>query len=445
MSPTSYLLHTVLSQSPPCPTLSFIPEPAESCKVMSPYIPPEITDAIISAVDVDLYNTGERTLTMCALVCRAWLPRSRTKLFEAIYIRNQRSYDLLVERFVRSETMSHYLTSVNSFYIQPFGVDSPSSVARLFLIEFAGKLPGLRVWDVGGIDWTHQRPSVKWPLLLSHFRTITYLRLWECRFSSFSDFRRLLTALPLLSTLNILHVTWPAVSPELHLRTTPGPMCRTYWPELRALLIIYDEDGWQCAETFLKWITAALRGSTVKELFCGFFGLPPTGSLRETVVAFVGRDERSVTDLNVHITDGLPLTGFIALESLSLNLDRYQDDWKSVASVLQDVTSKTIQSITFSLVPTVRVVNNDTNFLHFDHDTLEELDRVLSREPFSNLREVIFKVEGIRKSFSAHMLGDTCPSYMNGRSSGWIFGDDCNVWKSTERTRSVWPGDEYSS
>ncbi|RPD75689.1 hypothetical protein L226DRAFT_52127 [Lentinus tigrinus ALCF2SS1-7] len=243
MSPTSYLLHTVLSQSPPCPTLSFIPEPAESCKVMSPYIPPEITTAIISAVDVDLYNTGERTLTMCALVCRAWLPRSRTKLFEAIYIRNQRNYDLLVERFVRSETMSHYLTSVNSFYIQPFGVDSPSSVARLFLIEFAGKLPGLRVWDVGGIDWTHQRPSVKWPLLLSHFRTITYLRLWECRFSSFSDFRRLLTALPLLSTLNILHVTWPAVSPELHLRTTPGPMCRTYWPELRALLSMMKTGG----------------------------------------------------------------------------------------------------------------------------------------------------------------------------------------------------------
>ncbi|RPD75691.1 hypothetical protein L226DRAFT_52137 [Lentinus tigrinus ALCF2SS1-7] len=59
-----------------------------------------------SAVDVDLCNTGERTLAVCALVCRAWLPKSRAKLFEAIYIRNQRSYDLLVERVVHSETRS---------------------------------------------------------------------------------------------------------------------------------------------------------------------------------------------------------------------------------------------------------------------------------------------------------------------------------------------------
>ncbi|RPD55712.1 hypothetical protein L227DRAFT_475000, partial [Lentinus tigrinus ALCF2SS1-6] len=77
---------------------------------MSPYIPPEITDAIISAMD-PFYDA--HTLAMCALVCRAWLPRSRVKLFEAIRIRDGRTYNLLVERVVHSETMTPYLTSVN--------------------------------------------------------------------------------------------------------------------------------------------------------------------------------------------------------------------------------------------------------------------------------------------------------------------------------------------
>ncbi|RPD55719.1 hypothetical protein L226DRAFT_443617, partial [Lentinus tigrinus ALCF2SS1-7] len=87
---------------------------------MSPCIPPEITDNIISAVALDDYTAAKlksHTLAMCALVCRAWLPKSRAQLFEDICVPDERTYDLLVERVVRSETMSPYLAFVNRLYL----------------------------------------------------------------------------------------------------------------------------------------------------------------------------------------------------------------------------------------------------------------------------------------------------------------------------------------
>ncbi|RPD55747.1 hypothetical protein L226DRAFT_341532 [Lentinus tigrinus ALCF2SS1-7] len=363
---------------------------------MPPYMPREITDTIISAVPLEHYYdyrpSRTHTLAMCALVCRAWLPRSRVELFKDILILDEHTYDLLVERVLHSETMSRYLASVNSLGLGCLGKPDPrSKAARLFFVEFAGKLPGLRTLDVHHIDFTHQRPSVRWPLLLSQFRTITSLRLWSCRFSSFSDVRRLLTALPLLSTLAISQLTWPVVSHELHLQTTLRP--RTFWPELHTLGI--HDLSTECAAVFLRWIVGALHGSPVKVLDCDFSNLPSTGPLQEAVDAFMGRVGPSVTDLDMNINDTLPLSGFIALEHLSCDLIVYKGKWEGVASVLQGVSSNTIQSIIFNYVYTHRWYsrhNINTTYLRFDNDTLEELDRVLSGEPFGGLRDVILRV-----------------------------------------------------
>ncbi|RPD55714.1 hypothetical protein L226DRAFT_307181 [Lentinus tigrinus ALCF2SS1-7] len=363
---------------------------------MPPYIPPEITDDIISAVAFNRYYgigpSRTHTLAMCALVCRAWLPRSRVELFEDIPILDERTYDLLVERVLRSETMSRYLTSVNSLVLgRSYTSDPPSKAARLFFVEFAGKLPGLGTLCVFDIDFTHQGPFVRWPLLLSQFRTITFLMLWNCQFSSFSDVRRLLTALPLLSTLNIDALTWPVVSQGLvHLQTTPR--LRTYWSQLHTLRIYPLSPG--CTAVFLRWLTGALHGSPVKVLH---YGLPSTGSLQEAVEAFtVGRVGLSVTDLDIRIRDTSPLSGFIALKQLSCSLYEYQGNWEGVASVLQGVSSSMIQYIMFNNVYTHRLQSqehNDATYLRFDDDTLEQLDRVLSGDPFSRLREIILYVD----------------------------------------------------
>ncbi|RPD52591.1 hypothetical protein L227DRAFT_617703 [Lentinus tigrinus ALCF2SS1-6] len=363
---------------------------------MPPYIPPEITDAIISdvALEDDNVRLRSHTLAMCALVCRAWLPRSRDKLFEDIRIRGERTYDLLVERVLHSEIMSPFLASVNTLYLETLpGPYQSSKAARLFFVEFAGKLPGLRTLFVDGMDFTHQRPSVKWPLLLSQFRTITTLTFLNCEFASFHDVRRLLTALPLLSTLDIQQLTWPMVSHELHLQTMAMARPRTYWPELRELRIRYLPP--QCAAVFLRWITAALHGSPVRVLDCRFSDLPSAGSLRESVDAFMGRVGPSITDLHVNMTDNLPLSGFIALKCLSCNLGYYKGNWEDLASVLQGVLPNMIQSITFNDVYTDRLQSrghNDAAFLRFDHDTLEEIDRILSCERFGDLREVVLRV-----------------------------------------------------
>ncbi|RPD75678.1 hypothetical protein L226DRAFT_51599 [Lentinus tigrinus ALCF2SS1-7] len=368
---------------------------------MPRYIPPEITDDVISAAALtDIIGFPDtHTLAMCALVCRTWLPRSRAKLFETIYIGNQRRYNLLVERVLHSETMSRYLASVNVLCIYEDKRHNQflSSIGgRPFLVEFAGKLPGLRQLIVSGIDWTHQRPSVRWHLPLSQFRTITTLRLENSIFSSFNDVRRILTALPLLSNLSTSCLTWHTVSQALHLQMTPHPV-RTYWPELHTLSIYYAlGDPRDCAETFLKWITAALGGSTIKVLTYGFYsGLPLAGSLREAVVAFMGCVRQSVTYLDVTFDDSLSLSGFVALEHLSLSFRDSYGNWENVASVLQDVSLKTLHSVHLYNVDTQRKLDlwSDSDLLHFDHDTLEALDCILSREPFERPKEVTFEVD----------------------------------------------------
>ncbi|RPD69476.1 hypothetical protein L226DRAFT_526628 [Lentinus tigrinus ALCF2SS1-7] len=352
---------------------------------MPPHIPPEITDAIISAVD------DPHTLTRCALVCRDWLPASRANLFKDIRITNGRSYALLVERVLHSEHMGQYLTSARSLCITDDREHSLSSGGRLSLVEFAGKLPGLRELHVTSMDWTQQRPSVKWPLLLAHFGTITSLTLHSCRFASFTDVRRLLTALPRLSALAIWRLRWPTVPQQLmHLHT--APRSRACWPELHALRIDYDdEDPPQCTQTLLRWITVALGGSAVRELS---FGIPPTGSLREIAVAFVGRVGRSVTSLTVYlqVADHLPLSGLVALEHLSLKSYGYQGYWRGVASVLKDVSSKRMRSIMINPVYTSKYRGDVEAPLYLDDDTIEEFDRILSREPFGTLEEVVFHV-----------------------------------------------------
>ncbi|RPD55755.1 hypothetical protein L226DRAFT_446423, partial [Lentinus tigrinus ALCF2SS1-7] len=94
---------------------------------MPPYMPPEITDAIISGIPLVPYRTFRpslsHTLAMCALVCRAWLPRSRVELFKYIPIEDDHTYDLLVKRVLHSETMSRYLASVDSLALGCFKPD----------------------------------------------------------------------------------------------------------------------------------------------------------------------------------------------------------------------------------------------------------------------------------------------------------------------------------
>ncbi|RPD75544.1 hypothetical protein L226DRAFT_47778 [Lentinus tigrinus ALCF2SS1-7] len=366
---------------------------------MPRYIPPEITDTIIAAVE------HRHTLAMCALVCRDWLPASRTKLFRDIVIDHSLSYALLVERVLHSETMSAYLSSVCSLTILGY-LGSVSSATRMFPIEFAGKLQGLRELTLRRMDWTVRVPCAKWPLFLSQFRTITSLSLVGCRFSSFNDLRRMLTVLPLLSSLSIQDPSWSTVSLEpfqqANLRS------RAWWPVLHKLYIKCAlnrrYDAWRSTETLLKWLTSALRGSAVEELtyWMMFSGGPRiASSLQDTAVAFFTPLGQSVTNLRVTFqvasTNNLPLVEFTALQYLTFeSCSKYQGDWKGVALMLQNVSSKRVRSIAFSSVHTRRWVlavqpaTNPENWPYLGHRTLEELDPVLSGEPFGSLEEVAF-------------------------------------------------------
>ena len=72
------------------------------------YIPPEVTDIIISFVPY------ASTLCKCCLVCRDWVPASRRCLFEEIRLKSEYQYELFVSCVLRSSTMRPWLSLITS-------------------------------------------------------------------------------------------------------------------------------------------------------------------------------------------------------------------------------------------------------------------------------------------------------------------------------------------
>ena len=263
-----------------------------------PSLPPEITDTIISAVD-NRGQEGRRTLLACCLVCHAWLQASRTNLFEYIVITgNWHRYTLLVDTVLHSDTMSRYLASSRTLVL----LDNESSwrYSRLptfvfqFHIEFAGRLTGLHELTLSDLRLDEYVPYSRWPLLFSHFPTITSLDLWDCRFYSPVDLRRMLAALQSLQELTILDPTWRSSETRQQLCLTS----RAQWPALHYLDLRLTHIS-QSTVIFARWIAKSLVGSPLKTLKCYYPLHVASDSLQEVAATLFDLVGRSVTYLVV--------------------------------------------------------------------------------------------------------------------------------------------------
>ena len=120
---------------------------------MPPFIPGEITDAIIS-----LAWHNKRTLCACCLVCQSWLPASWHHLFSTINLA-EATYDKLVERVLRQPHMCASLTSVYEVRVVRRGKQSdypPELLSRKwsrFLYDFSGHLPNLAEITLYDVDF----------------------------------------------------------------------------------------------------------------------------------------------------------------------------------------------------------------------------------------------------------------------------------------------------
>lgn len=113
-------------------------EPIPNIAVMmssatQPRVPTEVAEQIIDVVGG---GSKRSALQSCSLVCRAWLPRSRLRLFEDVEIVAKQHLDNLLRVF---ETVPHLRAAVQ-------GVHAHSRVAEAAVAILLGQLPNIHTW-----------------------------------------------------------------------------------------------------------------------------------------------------------------------------------------------------------------------------------------------------------------------------------------------------------
>ena len=282
-------------------------------QIMLNRIPFEITDSIIGHVGV----LDHQTLRVCALVCRAWLPASRHRLFQKIQIDSEEVYRRFVSNVLHSEAVRQHLQATRLLTIDCGRWDDSSSTddavspkrypaSRLFFLQASGHLPNVRHIYIHRATWDAPLPDPREPLLLQGFPSLVSLWLTDCSLPSVSFLRRILTSLPRLRWLSLNGVSFPPSlsqsRPErslvLKLKCIRPPVAynsmgqtgRSFkFKALETLRLIYvAEDVY--LDPFLSWLAVEIRALEVEELSFGVSDvgsgpLPSSWSLRQSHLA----------------------------------------------------------------------------------------------------------------------------------------------------------------
>ena len=235
---------------------------------MPPYLAGEITDAIICAVP----ELEKDTLCSCSLVCHAWLPASRIRLFVELYniTSHSEKYQLLVDRVLRSDKMRPYLGMTRSITLRDSFSTDPAHhwqatsgsfqvfygcfprLEKLFLQGgFSGPIPGHRPAD---------------PLLLSQFTTLRRLDISNCTFYSFVVLRRMISALPILEELMMFVVSVQHVGPLslFSIPATRGPNLRRL--EMTGSFYSLLDTQMLCLVSLMSWLAMTPTATGLEEL-----------------------------------------------------------------------------------------------------------------------------------------------------------------------------------
>ena len=232
---------------------------------MPPYLPGETTDTIIRAVP----EWDKSTLCSCSLVCHAWLPASRIRLFAEINIKcSAEKYHLLVDRVLRSDYMRPYLRMTRSIVAGRISSDAVQATSSFFLLFYGcfPRLETLRFHDAwpGPIPFPGHRPGD--PLLFNAFTSLKQLEFSNCTFHSFVVLRRMITALPNLEELITHVISVQNISPlPLSCRPVAGV------PKLRRLKMtgaIYSLQYREtpCLVSLMSWLAMTPTARELNEL-----------------------------------------------------------------------------------------------------------------------------------------------------------------------------------
>ena len=179
-------------------------------------LPIKTEEHIIESLD-EYHDAG--TIATCALVCRRWLPISRSKLYRRVnlhYLRQWLSFENIVLR-PSSPEITLYLKKVEVLYVHPRDgkpidektkrshigrkSDQERPWAHLILPQCTACLTGLKTISYTGVDLTTCGDLEL--LCGSYYPCVTFLGLDGCHFDDGFHMLQFLSGFPSLSTLSM--------------------------------------------------------------------------------------------------------------------------------------------------------------------------------------------------------------------------------------------------
>ena len=231
-------------------------------------LPLEVEEHIIDSLDNE-WNAG--TIANCALVCRAWLLRSRSKLYSIVELHSRQQWDRFIDHMLRceSEAIAGYMGMVRELHVWQWGEQFLSRQetqrhigwnkgqerpwSHLVLDYCSIRLAGLAYIELWGVDLSFSHDMT----IRSgcHYHSLSELVLNKCTFRNLSQLLRFVTSFPALSDLSLVDLRFRLEIIPSHIPQEGHPLIR---------LVLHGNYG--TITTMSQWLTQAQLAQNLRRL-----------------------------------------------------------------------------------------------------------------------------------------------------------------------------------
>lgn len=193
----------------------------------TPQLPTEVWERVIDWVPHyhgsdhhPPFKCENETLIVCALVCRSWLPRSQTRLFQIVKLSNARQAEAFLDVITRSPSIRLRISTLilspkppatSTFEVIPARSQPDLSTSPGYYNWFHRILNTLPVLIVNVMKLQLENLPMLHPVsiaLLSRFKQVQVLLFKDCSQQSFTEIIRLVNRFSHLHTLDLYQCNW---------------------------------------------------------------------------------------------------------------------------------------------------------------------------------------------------------------------------------------------
>ena len=200
-------------------------------------------------------------LLSCALVSLEWLSESRPFLFRNINIRDDDLSDLFVSKVLRLERLRPWLTSIR--HLSLGSTRNLYDSHERFVVDISERLSNLRTMEWENFDPNGSPLRSELFLAFGKFPFLHHLELPVRTFVSFRDLKKILVAIPTLTSLTLLNIEW--YGPD-DTASSASPSALVWPTALSKLSISGFFQGRKCADDVIAWLSTAPTRHLLREL-----------------------------------------------------------------------------------------------------------------------------------------------------------------------------------